>query len=169
MQVGKLNPKGKINFPGFQEILDFTATGSESSVSVTVDGDVDKEYIVCCLSGSPTLIRLNNDSSSSNYGYQRVRNNAGSISASRDASLGALFAPIATGLNTLRILTPTGFIKTGLQERMEGVSGTSISGHSLYGSSWNSTVKVTSINYLVDGAGNFTAGTRIVVYARRAQ
>ena len=75
MKLGKLSPQGtsKLNFPGFQEILDFTATGSEASVSVAVDGDTDKEYIIDIRNTSTTwfTIRFNNNSGA-NYGDQNL-------------------------------------------------------------------------------------------------
>ena len=169
MRVGKLNPVGtaKLNFPGFQEILDFTSAGSESSVSVTVDGDTDKEYkIVYRSAGSDqTVLRLNNDSTANIYGRQYILNDAG-ISAGRSTDSGFSMS-WTTGLLTFSLLTPTSFIKTLFFDFNRWSSGTTISFFGLQGWSYNSTSNITSLNFLTT-SGNFTSGTRITVYARRS-
>jgi hypothetical protein len=170
MRVGKLNPLGKINFPGFQEILDFTSAGSESSTSVTVDGDTDKEYIcvVRSLTAGDILMRLNNDSTSGKYGRQYIYNNAGTISAGRATATEWGISPAWVGMAVINLLTPTGFLKTCFRSYLDYTSGTTISHTFQDGYVFNSTSNVTSLDFLA-GSGNFTSGTRIVVYARRSQ
>jgi hypothetical protein len=156
------------SFPDFDKILDFTSAGSESSVSVAVNGDVDKEYqvIVRNPSGSANVYtRLNNDSGS-NYGHQYLLNDTGTVVASRPAANTILTNTQASNLSNEVIIAPTGFIKTSFHRRFLYVSGTSLEGLYLYGNSYNSTSNITSINF-VSSSGNFTAGTRIIVYRRR--
>lgn len=170
MQVGKLNPLGKINFPGFQEILDFTATGSESSVSVSVNGDTDKEYKIVIYNPSATKsiqFQLNNDTGS-NYGTQYIRNSSGSLSAARGTN--AYMSVAATlELMVCTMLTPTGFIKTCYASRPRYASGTTMQDLIEEGNSWNNTANVTLIKFTEYAGGTMDAGTRIVVYARRSQ
>jgi hypothetical protein len=174
----KLNPQftsgsstataGKLNFPGFQEILDFTSAGSESSVSVTVDGDTDKEYKIFIrnLSSSAQMsLYLNNDKTTA-YGYQYLLNNAGSISAYRGAST-TIFQISFLGINEATLLTPQGFIKTCFFMNGQYSSGTTMVISYINGRSYNSTSNITSLNFESD-TGNFTAGTCITVYARRS-
>lgn len=166
----KLRPfnDAKISFPGFQRILDFTATGSESTKSITVDGDTDKEYkiLVRNVSSSPdVIIRLNADSGS-NYGRQYLDNSSGSITASRGTRTG--INAFYNGLGTINLLTPTGFVKTFFDQELIYVSGTTISNCDITGYVWNNTANVTSIDFGMS-SGNFAAGTRIIVYARRSQ
>jgi hypothetical protein len=167
MQV-KLNPLGKINFPGFQEILDFTSAGSEASVSVTVDGDTDKEYrIVVSNVGSQNLwLRLNNDSTADIYGRQYIYNNAGTITAAR-GTLNYLFISYNSGYGEASLLTPSGLIKTMYKTTHLYSSGTTVGGTIIDGFSYNSTSNITSLDFLM-ASGNFTSGTRITVYARRS-
>ena len=170
MQVGKLNPQptARLNFPGFQEILDFTSAGSESSVSVTVDGDTDKEYkiIIRNLTSQQIYIRPNNDSGATNYGYQYLLNNAGTITAARNVTT-SIFPTGTLSEDTYTFLTPTGFLKTAFNDRNGYTSGTTIGLFLVAGSVWNSTSNVTSLDF-VSASGNFTTGTRITVYARRS-
>jgi hypothetical protein len=167
----KLNPQtsAKINFPGFQEILDFTSAGSESSTSVTVDGDTDKEYKIICRNLSTTSIhvRLNNDSGN-NYGFQYLDNTSGSISAARSTANNYGGYLYSNGLTEMSVLTPSSCIKTMFVSNGVWSSGTTINEYLTWGFSWNSTSNVTSINF-VPITGNFTSGTRITVYARRSQ
>lgn len=162
------NTKGKLNFPGFQEILDFTSAGSESSVSVAVDGDTDKEYKIVFrnLTSVTCYMRLNGDTGASAYGYQQLQNDNGTITASRGTtSVMSFFNALSNNIYTL--LTPTGFVKTGFAERNLYTSGTTMRGVVGIGHSYNSTSNITAISFFTD-SGNFTAGTRITVYARRS-
>ena len=167
MQV-KLNPQGtaKLNFPGFQEILDFTSAGSEASVSVAVNGDVDKEakiYIRNLSSAQVINVTLNTGLS---YGQQYLQNSAGTITAAQ-----ATDATIMTcGLLALAeetILLPAGFVKTGFQTDNRYTSGTTIGLLKLMGLVANSTDNITSIVF-TPASGNFTADTRIYVGVRRS-
>lgn len=169
MQVGKLNPLGKISFPGFQEILDFTATGSESSVSVAVDGDTDKEYIILSRLSvtSGVKILLNNDSGN-NYGDQYLLNNAGSISAARQTPSYMTGMDASKSLSEIVLRTPASFIKTAKTTTIVYSSGTTISQYYTSGESWNNTANVTEIKFNTYSGGNYATGDRIVVYARRS-
>lgn len=170
MKYGKLNPVdgAVLSFPGFQRILNFTATGSESSVSVTVDGDVDKEYIILALGLTTDVhLKLNNDATAGIYGYQAFWNGSGTLSAGRytDNKIGVTVSP---GLGIIRLLTPSGFIKTAYIDQSYYSSGTTMSSVYYRGVSYNSTSNITSLNF-VSSSGNFDSGTRITVYARRSQ
>lgn len=168
MQLGKINPQGKISFPGFQEIGDFTATGSEASWSLAVDGDTDKEYriIVRSIGDQYIQLRLNNDSGG-NYGRQTLINDGGTIEANRAGGQTEFFICVR-GLAEASLLTPTGFIKTFFCQDQYYTSGTTIRWCQMAGRSYNSTSNITSLNFL-NSTGNFTSGTRITVYARRSQ
>ncbi len=94
-------------------------------------------------------------------------NSSGTIAAGRSTSWNQL-ASTAASIEVLRILTPSGFIKTANTHYSYYSSGTTMSNTTLQGTSWNNTANVTSINF-VRSSGNFTSGTRITVYARRTQ
>ena len=169
LMQAKLNPfnNAKISFPGFQSILDFTATGAESTKSVAVDGDTDKEYIIQTRTlGRICDVNLNADTGA-NYGHQYLYNNAGTISSARSTTA-TLWGSFAVGLQTYRLLTPSGFIKTAYSEQTSYSSGTTIDGYFALGYVYNSTANITAINFTGRG-GVFTAGTRITVFARRSQ
>jgi hypothetical protein len=160
-----------INFPGFQEILDFTSVGSESTVSVTVDGDTDKEYIICVfnLSGDTIDMKLNNDGGAV-YGRQGLDNAGGSISAFRNTgqTTGLRVVGATKGLGICRLLTPSSLVKVLWMQSMNTTSGTTVYDALLMPCVYNSTSNITSLYFYLTGGGNFTAGTRITVYARRA-
>lgn len=167
----KLNPTGssRISFPGFQEVLDFTSAGSESSVSVAVNGDTDLEYIILIrnLNSSQGInVLLNNDSGATAYGYQHLINSAGTVSAARGTAA-AMFIAGTLSIMEARLSTPSGFIKTGVNTQGVYGSGTTVNVHQIVGRSYNSTSNITSID-AVSASGNFTAGTQVAVYARRA-
>jgi len=172
----KLNPQyvsgtaqGKLNFPGFQEILNFTSVGSESSISVTVDGDVDKEYKVIVrnlITDQHIYMRMNADAGATSYGYQRIYNDGGNISAARGTLSGFYVNPIK-GLNEYSIFTPTGFLKTGFMTAARYDSGTALNVSYIAGSVYNSTSNITSLGFY-PASGNFVTGTSIIVYARRS-
>jgi hypothetical protein len=167
--LSKLNPVSgaRINAPTFQKILDFTSAGSESSVSVNVDGDTDKEYRVSVRdlkSDEGVILKLNSETV---YGYQYLYNLAGSIAAGRGTT-GYICFTNRLGLMDATVLTPAGFIKTCFFPEMRYTSGTTIGGIILWGQSINITANITTMTFSGESAGNFTAGTRITVFARRA-
>jgi hypothetical protein len=171
MQFGKLNPVGtaKIEFPGFQEILDFTSTGAESSISATVDGDTDKEYKIMLYStdtDSLFYMTLNGDSGN-NYGYQRLTNTAGTIAAARGET-SVMAIAVYTNIMDMTLLTPTGLIKTLFYSYNKYTTGTTIDRSYWHGCSYNSTSNITSITFTSD-AGAWAAGVRVFIYARRSQ
>jgi hypothetical protein len=169
MLSNKLNPVAgaRINFAGYQKILDFTATGSEASKSVAVNGDVDNEYMILmyCSSASATIYaRLNQ--ASTGYGQQNINNTSGSITSSSSAySAMGICSPLSTA--TLRCLTPQGLIKTGVNNVLVYSSGTTITSYQIYGTCYNIVTNVFSLDFTMS-SGNFVSGTRIVVFARRA-
>jgi len=153
-------------FPDFDKILDFTSAGSESSTSVNVTNDLEYKILIPKTASSPAIwLRINNDSTASKYGRQYIFNRAGSISAARGTSSGF---DLGSGqdLYELTLLAPTGFIKTLFLNRGAYTSGTTMGSYILDGWSFNSTSDLTSLNF-VSQSGNFTAGTRIIVYRRR--
>jgi hypothetical protein len=168
----KLNPTGsaRVNFPGFQEILDFTSAGGEASVSVTVDGDTDKEYKILIRSFEPggyLIYRFNADTGA-NYGRQYLFNNGGTISAARGTGEAKMYCSVGfLTFSEILLSTPSGLVKTHYQICGKYTSGNTVNQSYLDGNVWNSTAKPTSITFSRD-TDNFTAGTRITVYARRS-
>ena len=167
----KLNPQGtsKINFPGFQEILDFTATGSESSVALTVDGDVDKEYRITIRNTSTTdsvCLRINNDSTANRHGRRYLQNYLGTITSNQNTGT-FWYLGFVGGSGITEVLTPTGLIKTCFTQSNNYASGTTIENCYIAGNSFNSTANVTLLYFLMS-SGAFPTGTRITIYARRS-
>jgi hypothetical protein len=161
---------GKINFPGFQEIADFISDGTESSFSLAVDGDTDKEYKIEIRSGGAEWIcmRLNNDAKSGNYGRQYLQNSGGSITAARLANETYMYLGGGAGSGQASLLTPVGFPKTVFDSFIYNVSGTTVGNFSIQGWTYTPTANVVSLDFMPDTNVNFSAGTRITVYARRS-
>lgn len=160
---------GSLNFSCFQEILDFTATGSESSTSVAVDGDTDKEYkIVVRNLDSADAVNLLLGGDTTTYGYQRLTNTAGTIAAARDTSEATIGVCPALSLTEMSLSAPSGFIKTLFLTQLTYTSGTTMANFNIYGYSYDGTATFTSLDFS-SASGNFTAGTRITVFARRSQ
>jgi hypothetical protein len=158
---------GGTAFPDFDKILDFTSAGSESSTSVDVNGDTDLEYKIICRNfdaDDRPLLRLNN--ASTGYGAQYIQSSSGTITAARGTAtdMGSIAADSGFGITTL--LTPSGFIKTSFLEKSQYSSGTTNSLFIILGYSYNSTANITTLDFISE-SGNFTAGTRIIVYVRK--
>lgn len=167
MRVGKPQPQGEVEFYGYKELMNWTSAGSESSVSLTVDGDTDMEYVIETrnLTGQYILLRLNN--ASSNYGRQFIANTAGTITAARQ-TLTYILGCYALSFNRIIISTINGFPKFITQANQIYTSGTTISNFHLIGDVYNSTDNITSLDFICN-SGNFTAGTNIRVLSRRAK
>jgi len=167
LMMMRFGDAGSLAFPDFDKILDFTSTGSEASTSVVVNSDVDLEYKVIIRSldtTNYTRMRFNADTGN-NYGRQLLTNSAGSVSAVRDAQGGFYLVP-NNGASVCTIIAPVGFIKTAFQENCRWTTGTTVNFYNVQGVSWNNTASITAIGFAPD-SGNFTAGTRIIVYKRR--
>jgi hypothetical protein len=163
----KLNPLGKVNFPGFQEILDFTSAGSESSVSVTIAADTDKEYKILVRNlDTADAVNLLLGGDTSTYGFQCLKNTAGTIAAARDTSEATIILCPALSLCEATLLTPTNFLKTLFVSQATYTSGTTMANYNLYSYVYDGTATFTSLDFS-SASGNFTAGTRITVFARR--
>lgn len=155
-----------INFPGFQKIADFIATGNESSFSVDVDGDTDKEYYIYGMNLSQICdVTLNKDSGS-NYPYKYVFNNAGTLSTAGDVT-GCVVGVTANSIFSINLICRPGILKMSFSHAANYTSGTTINTGTVYASSWNNTANITSITF-TGRSGNFGSGTRISVYARRS-
>ena len=168
MKTGKLRPYGDINFPGFQSICEFVASGAETSKTVSVDGDTDKEYIIYVRNLSTAndiLVRLNADSGA-NYGYQYFRNLDGTITAARSTTATTLFAVDVKDSIFVHLLTPVGFNKTGFFMRNRLDTGNDVDMELVVGCVYNNTANITSINFSMS-SGYFSAGSSIFVFAGR--
>lgn len=173
MKFGKLQPQGKVEFDGYQELMNWTSAGSESSVSLSVDGDTDMEYVIEArdlTAGNDSIrLRLNNDSTAGIYGRQFLYNNAGTISSGRDTDTSWVITSKYSNTYAT-ISTINGFIKfyksfIGMQT---SIPSTAINEVVLQGCSYNSTSNITSLVFFPH-TGNFTAGTNIRVLGRRAR
>jgi hypothetical protein len=173
MKFGKLQPQGKVEFDGYQELMNWTSAGSESSVALTVDGDTDMEYVIECrnlkvASNSGLYCRLNNDSTANIFGFQYIFNSAGTITAARGTTNLGFFVSTQGGYGAVKVSTIDGFLKFSQQQIGECSSGTDVTKLFLTGFSYNSTYNITSLDFLIE-SGNFTAGTNIRVLGRRAR
>ena len=154
-----------VAFPDFDKILDFTSAGSEASVSVDVSNDL--EYKVLCynkITNQVINFQFNTDTGD-NYGYQYLLNNAGTISAGRNAS-NYFMRTQYKGWSEVTAIAPEGFIKTSFNYGGRWSSGTTVEYFILWGHSWNNTANISSIQ-ATPATGNFASGTRIIVYRRR--
>lgn len=141
-----------------------------SSVSLTVDGDTDMEYVIEArnLDANDRVgLRLNNDSTAGIYGLQYLQNNAGTITAAR-ATEAVMYITDDLGRGSLTISTIKGFTKFLLHNVSGYTSGTTIPTLRLFGRVYNSTSNITSLDFLSE-SGNFTAGTNIRVLGRKSQ
>lgn len=168
----KLNPTGavgatRISFPGFQKIADFTATGGETSLAVSVNGDTDLTYLIYARAFNDEVdVRLNNVSTAS-YGREVMQNVSGTIASSQATNFTELRVAQKLGVGTLSLSTPSGFIKIGNQFESIFSSGTTVSTNQLAGYAYNSTANITSLNFIAPST-SWGAGTKIVVYVRRS-
>lgn len=167
----KLNPvKADIfKFHGLLEILDFTSAGSESSVSATVDGDADREYVMLIRNldaADAVNLLLNGDTST--YGFQSMTNTAATMAAARDTSEATIILCPALSITEAFLATPTGLQKTlNSYQGTYSSSGTTIANFNIYAYAYDGTANITSLDFS-SASGNFTAGTRITVYKRKS-
>ena len=166
MKFGKLQPQGKVEFDGYQELMNWTSAGSESSVSLSVDGDTDMEYVIECRNLNADYgIALRPNEETTNYGGQYLRNNSGTIAANRTTYQHFI---LCDQLSTSKCILSCidGLVKMAITNHCVYTSGTTIANLYHWGQVYNSTDNITSLYFLI-GSGNFTAGTNIRVLGRR--
>lgn len=152
--------------PDFDKILDFTSAGSESSVSVTVADNLEYKIIARNLDTADAINMLVN-SDTSTMGYQRITNAAGTVAAARDTSEAIILLCPALGISDTTLVAPSGYISTIVSKQTTYTSGTTIGLYAMYGYCYDGTAALTRLDFS-SASGNFTSGTRIIVYARKA-
>lgn len=181
MRRGKTYPLGAYQYDGFVKCYETTLTGAATSVSITgLNGNVDVEYIligrmVSMGVNSTFKIAINNDTTTSHYGLQRLTGSNSTISAVRDTDSdylvwmclqgGSNLGDVAMG--AIRIYAKSGYVRTTLNEDVSNINGTTITYLTLGGFSWNDTsTNITSLVISGDGTGNIGIGTYIALYKR---
>jgi hypothetical protein len=179
MLQGKLIPnpnlstsKTTLNFDGFVRILDFEATsGNEpSSITIPVNGNIDKEFIIYAFKNSNTSsinARINNVSTSSYY-RSFTMNNGGTIGANREtvATMGICgFTSTDFVVGTLRLFFQDGYIPLGCNRQISYISAQTIRAIAEFSYTFNSTSNATSI-VLYPSSGNINSGSRLIVFKR---
>jgi hypothetical protein len=161
----------KLNFPGYQEIFDFLSVGGETSVPCFVDSDTDKDFIIYTRNTNSSytiLLRLNSDAGA-NYGQQQGYDYQGTIYAGRNTNLTALNINASYPSASIgSLIAPVGGTKKLICQDLLYVSGTTIDLTRKVVGVWNNTASINLFTFLMS-TGNFTAGTRITVFARRSQ
>ena len=117
-------------------------------------------------------LKINNDSTISNYGYQLLDGSNTTISAVRGANslptLLYLSALNKLGMNNIILFSKSGFVRTLIQERNNDISGTTIDSIRLGGWSWNNTVNnIASLVITSDQVNGLAIGTIIELWALR--
>lgn len=151
-------------------------TSTASTVSITgLNGDADQEYyliarIVCGLAGgSSYYIRPNNSSTTDTYGRQTLTGTLGTAAATRSTDKEELNFAYADDINHLTFSDVTfyvksGYVRTAINNRADGIDGTTVTTVGIYGHSWNETsANITSLVLLGDGAGCFNTGSRLIL------
>lgn len=177
-----LKPLGSILHDGWEKIYDYTVAGSAvTSLTISgLNGDVDEEYIleskvVNAYNGEcGTYFRPNNDVAA-NYAVQELYGASTTAGASSSNYTGFRVG-YGNGLNELsmsvvRVFAKSGYLRTGLINKVLAVSGTTVGYIQLHGVSWSNIVdNIVSATIAGDQAGCIGVGSQFVLYrkARRS-
>jgi len=174
MRYGNIGTPNLID-PLFSVVYDSGELSSAATtITVTVDGNVDEEYIVIArhingYSGTAGLyLRLNNDSGS-NYGTQLMKGQSSTASASRSTSDTSIMLGYGTASNRIsfgefHIHAESGFVRTITGQLMFDTTGTTIDTSQSSGCVWNNTANnLTSLVFFSDQANGIGVGSRIIV------
>lgn len=172
MRTGLLTPnsiKGT-----WQRVVDYTVAGAAITsyqipnvagntypiYRVRIRG-VDKDTV------GAWLLRLNNDSGATKYGYQSLSGENSTVAAGRGTNSGLILGYTGTNTNLtlgeMLLYLKSGFPRTAIHTLSYDVTGTLVSGVILYGGVYNDTTnEITTID-IVPTADKFDIGTHIEV------
>ncbi len=178
MKVGNKYPLGDVQADCWH--LEYKSTLTSAATTVTISGlvgDTAEEYILICrfvndYAGTVAYnLRLNNDSGN-NYGLQYVRGVNSTTSAGRVTNITAFTLTQAIAQNELAVSNLTlyaksGHIRTLINNWIQSISGTTVTGVRVLGESWTNTAnEVTSLVILADQTDGLGVGTGILLYKK---
>jgi len=178
MKLGNIDPQVSIDYDTTEKIFETTVTGpAVTSIDITgLEGDTDEVYELDSnikangVTGTASL-RFNGDSGT-NYGFQYINGVNSTISASRNTEATTiqgynLGTDGFVGASSYLIHAKSGYVRTVLNPRFDGSTGTTVSGCLQWGQSWNNTVdELTSITIFATGVGTFAVGSTISLYRK---
>lgn len=169
---------GTISTSGSYTIHTFTVGTNVTTLTISgLDGDTDEEYIleskmVNGYNGVATAnLKINNDGGT-NYGYQYFDGTDSTATAARGtaAFLNALgYGTVLGGvsLTAFRIFAKSGFVRTVINERCGGISGTTVTEAIKFGQSWNNTAdNITSLVITANQTGGLGVGSSFQLYRK---
>jgi len=179
IKTGILNVQGAVNCGIMQKIYQTTLTEAATSVTISnLDGDTDTIYelrirVINGNAGDTIYTLTMNTDTGANYGYQYIRGINAAVSAGRNSASGMVTNAIdggTTGRSFSKTLlyVKSGYIRTGISEYIDTVSGTTVTVLGLKGLVWNNTAdNITSIVLTANQISGLGAGTVIELWALR--
>ena len=156
-------------------IAETTVTATASSVEFTgLNGDNDKEYKILffgnsLLVGGWVYLHLNGDSTSNNYGQQRIAGADAAVSASRDTSITGWQIGYGHSFSEIVFNAKTSILKMSILNLIAQVQSTTVNFIRQISGVWNDTTNtITSLKIVPDvGSGVYlTPGTNIQLWKR---
>lgn len=164
----------------WEKIYDQTLSSAATSVTISnLTGDTDLEYklearIVNGYNGATNLyLRLNNDDTAANYGFQWLYANNITAYASRNASVHQGIQFTLSALNyitmfTTKIFAKSGYVRTCISEVSQDITESTVIQLVLKGDSYSETAtEITRIDILADQTNGFGVGSQIVLWRRK--
>ncbi len=177
MKIGNKYPLGDVKADCWQVEYDSTLITAATTVTISgLTGDTAEEYILLCsfvndYAGTTAYnLRPNNDSGS-NYGIQYVRGVNAATSAGRATPtyfpLTQAIAQNELAISSLTLYAKSGHIRTLINNWVQGISGTTITGVRILGESWTNTGdEITSLVIYSDQTDGIGIGTEIILYKK---
>ena len=179
MRVGTKYITGTFSADQYVKIYENILSSATTSITISsLDGDTDEEYLIITrfVSGYDGVtnfyIYFNNDSTTTNYGYQTLQGVGPGVSASRDTDLcpwlGRADSLGNISMGEMFIYTKSGFVRTVLDKFIRDVSGTTVTNIILLGFSWNNTVdNITSLVIASSQTDGIGIGSSIELYKKK--
>ena len=179
MQTGDLNVLGDLCAGGYQLIYDsgqLAASASQVNIS-GLNGNVDREYMLVCnhISGvntSQNLLLSPNGHLAAAYGYQNMSGTDAITGAGRNATLTGLIIGAnnyinEVGFSKTTLKAKSGTVRTAITSLAWGITSTSVTSVSLWGSAWiDTSANITSLQINPDQAGGIGSKSHIMLFRR---
>lgn len=178
MEIGGFDPQGTVTGVSRWELVGETTISSATNTYTfsSLTGNTAEVYrlsfnIVNDQAGASLYYLRPNSDNGANYGYQYLRGNGSTISATRATENNFLLGENTTQnyvcSGELLLYAKSGYVRTNIHTRASSITSTTVGIFDLFGESWNNTADgITSLVVVSNTASGLGVGSYLALYRK---